>query len=67
MGISDYRDEGRCGMCARSKLNQLHATGAAVAAGWVGLAVQSWWAFAAVLAGLLGLQVWGGSIRLSRR
>jgi hypothetical protein len=54
-------------MSARRKLNQLHATGAAVAAGWLGLAFQSWWAFVAFLAGLLGLQVWGGSIRLARR
>ena len=54
-------------MSARNKLNQLHAPGAAAVAGWVGLAFQSWWAFAASLAGLLGLQVWGGSIRLARR
>ena len=35
-------------MSARRKLNQLHATGAVVVAGWLGLAFQSWWAFAAV-------------------
>ncbi|QDU21300.1 hypothetical protein [Urbifossiella limnaea] len=54
-------------MGARQKLNQLHATGAAVVAGWLGLAFQSWWAFVAFLLGLLGLGVWGGSIRLARR
>ncbi|QDU19423.1 hypothetical protein [Urbifossiella limnaea] len=54
-------------MSARQKLNQLHATGAAVVAGMLGLAFQSWWAFVAFLLGLLGLGVWGGSIRLTRR
>jgi hypothetical protein len=54
-------------LSARRKLNQLHATGAAVLAGGLGLAFQSWWAFAAFLLGLLGLNVWGGSIRLARR
>jgi hypothetical protein len=29
-------------MGARRKLNQLHATGSAVVAGWFGLAFQSW-------------------------
>jgi hypothetical protein len=38
-----------------------------VLAGFLGLAFQSWWAFAAFLLGLLGLHVWGGSIRLARR
>lgn len=54
-------------MSARRKLNQLYATGAVVVAGLLGLAAQSWWAFAAFLVLLLGLQVWGGSIRLARR
>ena len=54
-------------MSARRKLNQLHATGAALLAGWVGLVFQSWWAFAAVLAAGVGLNVWGGNIRLARR
>ncbi|QDU21325.1 hypothetical protein [Urbifossiella limnaea] len=54
-------------MGARRKLNQLHATGAAVLAGFLGLAFQSWWAFVAFLLGLPGLGVWGGSIRRSGR
>ncbi len=54
-------------MSARHKLNQLHASGAVVAAGLLGVVFQSWWAFAAFLAGLLGLNVWGGNIRLARR
>ena len=54
-------------MSARRKLNQLHATGAAAVAGWIGLAFQSWWAFAAFLIGGVGLNVWGGNIRLARR
>lgn len=54
-------------MSARRKLNQLYATGAAALAGLLGLAFQSWWAFGAFLIGLIGLNVWGGSIRLARR
>jgi len=54
-------------MGARRKLNQLYATGAVVLAGFLGLVFQSWWAFAAFLLGLIGLNVWGGSIRLARR
>ncbi len=54
-------------MSARRKLNQLYASGAAILAGWLGLVFQSWWAFAAVLVGMLALNVWGGTIRLARR
>ncbi len=54
-------------MSARRKLNQLYATGAALAAGWFGLGFQSWWAFGVALAALVGLNVWGGNIRLARR
>ena len=54
-------------MAARQKLNQLHATGAVVLAAFVGVGFQSWWAFGLGLAALLGLNVWGGSIRLGYR
>jgi hypothetical protein len=54
-------------MSARRKLNQLYATGAMLLAGFLGLVFQSWWAFAAFLIGGVGLNVWGGNIRLARR
>ena len=51
-------------MGVRGKLNQLYATGAVALAAFVGAVFQSWWAFGVGAAALLGLNVWGGSIRL---
>ena len=58
-------EEKEIGMNARQKLNQIYATGAIVLAAVVGAALNSWWAFGVGLAVVLGLHVWGGSIRLA--
>lgn len=42
-------------MHARQKLNQLYATGAIVLAAMIGVGLNSWWAFGAGPAVLLGL------------
>jgi hypothetical protein len=52
-------------MSARNKLNQAYGTAAVVLAAVVGVAFQSWWAFAVGAAALVGLNVVGGHIRLS--
>ena len=54
-------------MTVRRKLNQVYATGAVALAAFVGAVFQSWWAFGVGLVALLGLNVWGGSIRLGHR
>lgn len=54
-------------MGARHKLNEIFFGGSIVFAALVGLASQSWSAFALVLAVLLVLQVAEGNIRPSRR
>jgi hypothetical protein len=51
-------------MSALGKLNQAYATGAVLLAALVGLAFQSWWAFAVGVVALVGLNVVGGNIRL---
>jgi hypothetical protein len=52
-------------MHARQKLNGVYAWGAVVWAGIFGAVANSWWAFGAGLAVLLGLYTWAGSIRLA--
>jgi hypothetical protein len=51
-------------MGAREKLNRLAALGCVGAAGVVGIASNSWWAFAIALAVTLGLCVTSRDIRL---
>lgn len=52
-------------MHARQKLDQIYATGAIVVAAVIGVGLNSWWGFGVGLAILLGLNTWGGSIRLA--
>ena len=51
---------------ARNKLNQIYATGSLILASLIGGSFNSWWAFVAAAAILLGLNVMAGHIRVAR-
>jgi hypothetical protein len=52
-------------MSARNDLNQMYATGSLILAAYLGLVFNSWLVFGMGAAALLGLNLFGGRIRLA--